>query len=36
MGNAPWTQAVVQILSCHKGKKMVKNSKAKGKNFGAF
>ena len=36
MGNAPWTQAVVQILSCRKGKKMVKNSKAKGKIFGAL
>ena len=36
MENAPWTQAVVQILSCHKGKKMVKNSEAKGKKFGAL
>ena len=36
MGNALWTQAVVQILSCHKGKKMVKISEAKGKIFGAL
>ena len=36
MGSAPWTQAVVQTLSCHKGKKMVKNSEAEKKKIGAL
>ena len=36
MGNAPWTHAVVQILGCYKGRKMLKNSETKGKIFGAL
>ena len=36
MGNAPWTHAVVQILGCYKGRKMLKNSQTKGKIVGAL
>ena len=33
-GNAPWTQALVQILCCRKGRKKMRNCKKKLVHFG--